>query len=185
MQQLRWRRSGLRDLFWTLRTFRRNLNVMHPLTMVNMLIPGTLTLLWPSMYIYALSSGWVAEHLFLEMPLYFAAYVVIGVLFNVYAHRHNPEQKVSPLMVGSLGMWFIVDSFFTTLVALCTFDVGEWGTRGTSEKKDMTSDAVCASRGPPAGRDTVVADLRPQPTVMAASPARSGEREEALEAAEA
>lgn len=132
MQQLRWRRSGLRDLFWTLRTFRTNLAVLHPLTIANMLIPGTLTVLWPAMYIYAMCSGWVAENLFLTLPFYFVTYIGIGVLFNLYARRHNPEQKVSPLLVGSLGLWFIVDSFFTTLVALCTFDVGEWGTRGQS-----------------------------------------------------
>ncbi|MFM0321090.1 glycosyltransferase family 2 protein [Caballeronia glebae] len=145
MQQLRWRRSGLRDLFWTLRTFWPNLRILHPLTMVNMLIPGTLTVLWPAMYIYAMSSGWVAQHLFLDMPIYFGVYVLVGVIFNFYTRRHNPEQAVNPLMVGMLGLWFIVDSFFTTLVALCTFDVGDWGTRGTSEKKEMTVESIVST----------------------------------------
>jgi hyaluronan synthase len=135
MQQLRWRRSGLRDLFWTLRTFGNNLEVLHPLTVVNILMPGTLTVLWPAMYIYALASGWAAQHLFLDTQVYFGAYVVFGICFNMYIRNRNPEQRINPLIVGSLGLWFIVDSFFTTLVALCTFDVGEWGTRGTSEKK--------------------------------------------------
>lgn len=129
MQQLRWRRSGLRDLFWTLRTFQTNLKVLHPLTMLNMMIPGTLTVLWPAMYIYAMASGWVQENLFMAMQSYFGVYVVIGILFNLYARKHNPEQQVSPLIVGMLGLWFVVDSFFTTILALCTFDVGEWGTR--------------------------------------------------------
>ncbi|MDR0479347.1 MAG: glycosyltransferase family 2 protein [Burkholderiaceae bacterium] len=135
MQQLRWRRSGLRDLFWTLRTFRTNLAILHPLTIINLMIPGALTVMWPAMYIYAISSGWVAEQLFLTMPFYFLIYICVGLLFNLYAHRHNPEQKISPLLVGSLGLWFIVDSFFTTLVALCTFDVGDWGTRGAAAPK--------------------------------------------------
>jgi hyaluronan synthase len=132
MQQLRWRRSGLRDLFWTLREFRRNLEVLHPVTVVNLLIPGTLQVLWPFMYIYGMASGWLAQNLLLDLQLYFGMYVCAGVIFNLYAQRHNPEQKVSPLAVGLLGVWFIVDSFLITLLALCTFDVGEWGTRGTA-----------------------------------------------------
>lgn len=39
------------------------------------------------------------------------------------------------VVIGALGMWFIADSFLITLVALCTFDVGDWGTRGTPGKK--------------------------------------------------
>lgn len=135
MQQLRWRRSGLRDLFWTLKTFRTNLELLHPLTIINMTVPGALTLLWPSMYIYTLINGWTTQYLLMDLQLYFGIYIVMGTLFNVYAHYNNPEQKINPMAVAALGVWFIVDSFFTTLTALCTFDVGEWGTRGTSEKK--------------------------------------------------
>lgn len=135
MQQLRWRRSGLRDLFWTLRKFGDNLEVLHPLTVVNLLIPGALQVLWPAMCIYGLASGWLAEHLLQDMQLYFGIWVVVGLLYNLYVRWHNPEQTVNPLLIGALGMWFIADSFVITLVALCTFDVGEWGTRGTSEKK--------------------------------------------------
>lgn len=135
MQQLRWRRSGLRDLFWTARKFWTNLEVLHPLTVVNLLIPGALQVLWPAMCIYGLASGWLAENLLRDMQLYFGLWVVIGLLYNLYVRWHNPEQKVNPLIIGALGMWFIADSFLITLVALCTFDVGEWGTRGTSSKK--------------------------------------------------
>ena len=129
MQQLRWRRSGLRDLFWTIRDFKSNLRVLHPLTIINMIIPGMLTLLWPFMYIYALSSNWITLHLLTDLQVYLGLYMVVGILFNWYAHHNNPEQKIRPLVVASLGVWFIVDSFFTTLLAICTFDVGEWGTR--------------------------------------------------------
>lgn len=135
MQQLRWRRSGLRDLFWTLRTFGMNVKVLHPLTMVNMLVPGTLTVLWPAMHLYAIATGWVAEHLLLALQVYFGLYVAFGCFFNYFVRRRNPEQKVNPLAVGMLGLWFVLDSFFITLAAICTFDVGDWGTRGTSQAK--------------------------------------------------
>jgi len=135
MQQLRWRRSGLRDIFWTLRTFRSNLEVLHPLTIVNIIIPGLLTCIWPAMWLYAIASGWVVENLFLEMQVSFCIYIITGVLFNMYAHKHNPEQKINPFLVGLVGFWMIVDSFFISLLAYCTFDVGEWGTRGTPAQK--------------------------------------------------
>jgi hyaluronan synthase len=102
---------------------------------VNLLVPGALQVLWPAMCIYGLASGWLAEHLLQDMQLYFGLWVVVGLLYNLYVRWHNPEQKVNPLIIGALGMWFIADSFLITLVALCTFDVGEWGTRGTSTKK--------------------------------------------------
>jgi len=146
MQQLRWRRSGLRDLFWTLREFRSNLEVLHPLTVVNLLIPGALQVLWPFMCLYGMASGWLAQHLLLDLQLYFGLWVCGGLIFNFYVHWHNPEQKVNPLAVGLLGMWFIADSFLITLVALCTFDVGEWGTRGTAAVNAVHTPPLVAAR---------------------------------------
>lgn len=136
MQQLRWRRSGLRDLFWTLRTFWTNLKILHPLTIVNYILPGTLTIMWPAMYIYAFLNGWMSQHLISNLPIYFGTYLLIGCIFNAYAHYKNPEQKINPLAVGVLGIWFIVDSFFITTLALGTFDVGDWGTRTSTEEKE-------------------------------------------------
>lgn len=142
MQQLRWRRSGLRDLFWTISNFDRNVKVLHPMTIVNMIIPGTLTVLWPSMYVFAMMTNWVAESLLPMLPLYAGMYLAIGWLFNMYVNRHNPEQRINPFAVAVLGAWFIVDSFYTTTLALGTFDVGEWGTRGTAKKEEPTPDNV-------------------------------------------
>lgn len=130
MQQLRWRRSGLRDLFWTIKNFRQNVKVMSPVTIINYIFPGALTVCWPFMYIYAGMTAWTTTHLLAMLPVYVGIYFLIGLAFNMYVSYHNPEQKISPFTVSVLGAWFIVDSFFTTLLALCTFDVGNWGTRG-------------------------------------------------------
>jgi len=134
MQQLRWRRGSLRDFFWTLRTFRANLNVLHPIVLVNMLISGLLVILWPWMDIYVMAAGWQIEEFFLKILLYISIYICVGLIFNFYVHRHNPEQKVSVLVVGAIGLWFIANTFLITLLALCTFDVGDWGTRGVTAK---------------------------------------------------
>lgn len=139
MQQLRWRRSGLRDLFWTMRDFRRNLDVMHPLTILNQLLPGTLQVLWPFMCVYGIASGWLVEHLLPDLQLHFWLWIIIGLLFNVYVNKHNPEQKINPFKLGALCIWFMVDKVLITIVAMCTFDVGDWGTRGIAAQEIAVS----------------------------------------------
>jgi hyaluronan synthase len=129
MQQLRWRRSGFRSFFFTLHNFRQNLKILHPLTIANILIPPMLTLIRPVTYVYlALIPGSIENKLF-WLLLLSTIYIVITMIFNIYAHKHNPEQKVNPLSVGFLAAWFAADTFIT-LLALATFDTGEWGTRG-------------------------------------------------------
>ena len=102
------------------------------MSIINLLIPGALQVLWPFMCLYGMASGWLVQHLLLDLQLYFGMWILFGVLYNLYVKVHNPEQRINPLLVGALGMWFIADSFLITLVALCTFDVGEWGTRGVA-----------------------------------------------------
>jgi len=159
MQQLRWRRGSLRDFFWSLRMFRSNMKVLHPLTLINMLIPGALTLMWPVMHAYTLSTGWLGQELFVATQLHISMTVTAGVIFFLYASMHNPEQRVSPFGVALLGFWFMVDSFFITILALCTFDVGEWGTRGPSAKPNPASAPELFQRG---------GDARPEAPVFAA-----------------
>ena len=135
MQQLRWRRSGLRDLFWSIKTFSKNLDALHPLSIVLLVVPSILSVLWPWMVLYAFMSTYTISSMMAALQLYLAIYVVAGVGFWLYAQRNNPEQLISPIVASMIGVWLIMDSFFITLLAICTFDVGEWGTRGTSTQK--------------------------------------------------
>jgi hyaluronan synthase len=129
MQQLRWRRSGFRSFFFTLHTLPLNLKMLHPLTVANILIPPMLTLIRPVTYIYlGLIPGSIDNKIF-WLLIGFLIYTVSAMFFNVYVNNRNPEQKVNPLSVGLLVAWFAADTFIT-LLALATFDTGEWGTRG-------------------------------------------------------
>lgn len=130
MQQLRWRRGSLRDFFWFLRTFHSNIKVLHPLVVVNTLAAGALTILWPGMHFYVLLTAMSTNELFARLQIHVVLYVVIGAIFNLYVRVRNPEQRINPFAVWLIGIWFMIDFFFLTILALGTFDVGEWGTRG-------------------------------------------------------
>lgn len=132
MQQLRWRRSTFRNLFWMLRRFNAMVKVLHPVTAVYVLVQCASLVLWPMVMIGSLVSSSLvsmASHVALGM----ASYVATGYAFGLYARRHNPEQHVSALSVSIAGVWMVLDMFFLSILALCTQDVGEWGTRGVAQ----------------------------------------------------
>jgi cellulose synthase/poly-beta-1,6-N-acetylglucosamine synthase-like glycosyltransferase len=129
MQQLRWRRSSFRSFFFTLRTFRRNIKILHPLTIINILIPNTLSIIRPIVYISLIFSPAFIDNKMFWLMFVFTIFIILGMLFNIYVRRFNPEQKINPFSPVFLCLWFSAD-IFLTLLALATFDTGEWGTRG-------------------------------------------------------
>ncbi|MGI4984767.1 MAG: glycosyltransferase [Janthinobacterium lividum] len=136
MQQLRWRRSAMRDFFWTIRNFQQNVKFQNPFILTGYLLARVLFLLEPAMYIQAIASGLLGDYFLAMVPLFFGIHVMMGVVANMYMRKRDPTQCINPLLTGFLGVWYAVDAFFLTVIAIATFDVGEWGTRGTSQKKD-------------------------------------------------
>jgi hyaluronan synthase len=145
MQQLRWRRGSLRDFFWTLRTFHSNIKVLNPLVVINTLAAGSLTILWPAMHLYMLLAATSVDEFFVSLQVHVLLYIAAGAIFNLYVRVRNPEQRVNPFAVWLLGIWFVLDFFFLTILALATFDVGEWGTRGAPAPRTKTGDERSAS----------------------------------------
>lgn len=127
-QQLRWRRGALRDFFMTVRTLPRHLRTVHPNTLFNLIVPPlTLILTVPLVLTSPLSAPlfWVA-------PLAFIAHGVVAAVLCLIVRKHQPEQTIhSPWVLPLAAAWNLVNVFLT-LVALCTFDGSEWGTRSLS-----------------------------------------------------
>jgi hyaluronan synthase len=138
MQQLRWRRGKLRDFFWTIRTFNANLKALHPMALINIIMTGMIILTWPVTYIFSIVWMLKMDQAFIMIQIFLGLHVIFAVLMNLYAHKHNPEQKINPLLMSVTGLWFIVDCALT-FIAVCTLDYGEWGTRGTSAQKASSS----------------------------------------------
>ena len=135
MQQLRWRRSTMRDLFWTLRTFRQNLMVLHPFIITGQILSMTLFFVEPVIYVHLIASGLITGSLLPMTTLFFGVHVILAVGANLYMRKRDRTQYINPLLAGFLGIWFVVDTFFTTVIAVATFDLGEWGTRESPSQK--------------------------------------------------
>jgi hyaluronan synthase len=137
MQQLRWRRSGMRDFFWTLVRPIEHIKILNPFALFNLLLPGLMAVAWPFLIMYMILSSqpiWMQPTLL----LYLAAYFIGGFIYTKVVNKINPEQHITNLFILPIcGLWMLIDGLFITTLALCTFDSGDWGTRAkTKTTKD-------------------------------------------------
>jgi hypothetical protein len=62
-------------------------------------------------------------------PLMLFLYGAGAAIFDVAVSKHNPEQRVfDPLRIAMFGVWSLA-AMLITVLALCTFDSTDWGTR--------------------------------------------------------
>jgi N-acetylglucosaminyltransferase len=134
MQQLRWRRSGLRDVFWTARRLPMHLRTLGIRAVAAAMLPEIFTIMW-SLYILtaipAYGVGFMLNAVLTAFITFSPVFIVAALLHNIFVEKLVPgSQKIaSPLLAGLAGAWFFMDSLVITVLALFTFDVGEWGTR--------------------------------------------------------
>lgn len=142
-QQLRWRRSGLRDLFWTLARLPEHFRVLGASALLTALLPELFTVLWALFLITAVPLFGIGQTIASVATAFLSfctVFMVAALAYNHYSRdiAKGSEPIKNPLWAGMLGAWFFMDSLLVTILALCTFDVGAWGTRETpaSEQKD-------------------------------------------------
>jgi hyaluronan synthase len=140
-QQLRWRRSAIRDLFWTMRTIPEHTKLHWNAIYVFLLLPLTSLLA-----LFRIGLG------FLESPLWWtdARLILLYMATVLVAHqaikKHNPEQTVrNPAVLAVFGVWWIVNTLFLTVLACFTLDGGsDWGTR---DKQAIEEPMIAAEFG--------------------------------------
>ena len=136
-----WRRSAIRDLFWTMRTIPQHTKLHWNAVYVFLLLPLTSLLA-----LFRIGVG------FLESPLWWTdarlllLYMVTVLVVNQGIKKHNPEQTVSnPVALAVFGVWWIVNTLFLTVLACFTLDGGsDWGTR---DKKAIEEPIIVAEFG--------------------------------------
>jgi len=141
-QQLRWRRSGLRDLFWTLARLPQHLRVMGPRPLLTAVLPELFAVMWALFLVTSIPSfgiGRALDAVGTAFLMFSSVFMATAVSYNHFikhiAHGSDPIRY--PLLAGLAGAWFLMDSLLITLLALCTFDVGVWGTREISAVKQL------------------------------------------------
>ncbi len=129
-QQMRWRRSTLRELFWfvaDLPHFVRHSSVRAVLS--NLLARASYFVV-PCFYLFVLVRGG-PQTMLAALAGFVLLVFVFRVLLNLHARAHHPDQVVrNPFLSGvAMAAWFFVDFSIGTFLALLTLDEGGWGTR--------------------------------------------------------
>ena len=125
-QQLRWRRSAIRDLFWTVRTIWDHTGLHWNTLYVFLLLPMTSLLA-----ILRIAVGFIESPLWWINPGIFLLYMLVATIVAFAINRTSPEQRITdPMSLAVFGVWWIVNTLFLTMLASLTLDGGsDWGTR--------------------------------------------------------
>jgi len=137
-QQLRWRRSGLRDLFWVLTSLKEHFRVYGTQSMMHFLFIQLFVLFW-AFYSLSLFPVWGVGEMVVALG---RSVIMFGALlvFSALAYNHlikkiaiGSEPIKKPWLAGLIGIWCYMDFMIITILALVTLDVGAWGTRDIKE----------------------------------------------------
>ncbi|HYL63706.1 MAG TPA: glycosyltransferase family 2 protein [Candidatus Methylomirabilis sp.] len=132
-QQLRWRRSIVRDFLFTLRTLPQHVWKLHPNTVWTLVLVPLGAIVAFLVIVAALATdplSWTGP-----MPLVMALGVA-AILSWVIKRYSAKEALAHPLAFGAYVAWSVVSSLFLTPLALCTMDSADWGTR-TKEQQEV------------------------------------------------
>lgn len=132
-QQLRWRRSIVRDFLFTLRTLPQHVWKLHPNTVLTLVLIPLGAIVAFLVVVAALATdplSWAGP-----MPLVMALGVA-AILSWVIKKYSAKEALAHPLAFGAYVAWSVVSSLFLTPLALCTMDSADWGTR-TKEQQEV------------------------------------------------
>lgn len=130
-QQLRWRQSILRDLFFTLKTLPRHVLKLHPNAVLHLVLTplgALVALLMAVTMLIGNPTSWASP-----MPLlvYLSLAMIIGWAIKKYS---APETVRNPLFFAAYVAWWLVSNLFLTPLALCTMDSRDWGTRSKEQE---------------------------------------------------
>lgn len=125
-QQLRWRRSIVRDFFFTLKTLPQHVWKLHPNAVLTLMLVPLGALVGLLVVITALTQ----DPLSWTGPMPMVAALGIGAILTWIVKKYSAHEAVAhPLAFAAYVGWSMVSSLFLTPLALCTMDSADWGTR--------------------------------------------------------
>ena len=134
-QQLRWRRSIVRDLFYTLRTLPQHVWKLHPNTVFTLVLTPLGAIV---AFLVAVTIALSADPLAWAGPLPLVTALGIGAVLTAAIKKYSAREALAHPLVFWLLMSVgpLVSSLFLTPLALCTMDSADRargprnGTRG-------------------------------------------------------
>jgi hyaluronan synthase len=135
-QQLRWRQSILRDLFFTIRTLPQHVRKLHPNALLHMVLTplgAIIALLMAITMLTGNPASWVGPQ-----PL--LVYLAIAAALSWAIRKYSAQETLkNPLAFGAYVSWWLVSNLFLTPLALCTMDSRDWGTRSKEQEASLGS----------------------------------------------
>jgi cellulose synthase/poly-beta-1,6-N-acetylglucosamine synthase-like glycosyltransferase len=137
MQQVRWRRSGLRDFFWTLARLPEHIRVFGLVGLSVVMIPEMFTIIWSFLLVGMMFFSPSVSTFFTSFAMFGVGYIAVGLAYNLFMMKHGWSERMikNTMVMPVVGIWHLVDAIFTTILALFTFDNGTWGTRETPKEQ--------------------------------------------------
>lgn len=143
-QQLRWRRSIIRDLFYTLRTLPQHVWKLHPNTVLTLV----LTPLGAIVALLVIVSMLVSDPLAWAGPAPLITYLGLAAIASWTISRYSPKETLRhPLAFGAYVAWSVVSTLFLTPLALFTMDSADWGTRAKEPEPETKPEPQEVSLG--------------------------------------
>lgn len=125
-QQLRWRRSIVRDFFYTLKALPEHVWKLHPNAVWTLVLTPLGAVVGLLVVITTLSSDPMAW----TGPVPLLAALGIGAVLTWVIKKYSAREAVAhPLAFGAYVAWSMVSSLLLTPLALLTMDSADWGTR--------------------------------------------------------
>jgi hyaluronan synthase len=125
-QQLRWRRSIVRDFFFTLKTLPQHVWKLHPNTVWTLV----LTPLGAIVALLIVMTALASDPLAWAGPVPLLGALGIGAVLTWFIKKYSAREAVMhPLAFGAYVAWSMASSLLLTPLALLTMDSADWGTR--------------------------------------------------------
>ncbi|HUB53154.1 MAG TPA: glycosyltransferase [Terracidiphilus sp.] len=125
-QQLRWRRSIVRDFFFTLRSLPRHVWKLHPNTVLTLV----LTPLGAIVGLLVVTTSLTTDPMAWAGPVPMVTALALAAVLTWWINKFSAKEAIDhPIAFGAYVAWAVVSSLFLTPLALCTMDSADWGTR--------------------------------------------------------
>jgi cellulose synthase/poly-beta-1,6-N-acetylglucosamine synthase-like glycosyltransferase len=136
-QQYRWRKSGVRDLFLTYKLLGQHIGKVHLNGICNLTIgPLTLIVFTVSIFIAPLFMP-----LFWLNPITPILALAVGAILHFVIARQCPDQSIkNPWNFILFGFWWVINSFYITVLCLFTLDFSDWGSRAKEHKQPKVAE---------------------------------------------
>lgn len=137
-QQYRWRKSGVRDLFLSYKVLPTMLKNVHPNGVYTYTVaPLTLLVMTIALFFAPLYNP-----LFWLNPITPIITMATGAILYMVIKRRSADQATkNPLTFTLFGFWWVINSFYLTVLCLLTFDFSDWGSRSKKQPAPEPAEA--------------------------------------------